>query len=51
MDKHTETLKFRTKWLHHTVEVLKTTCKNYHHDTCERINQLNAKKDSVPAYK
>ncbi|NVK17680.1 MAG: hypothetical protein HWE30_03165 [Methylocystaceae bacterium] len=40
MDKDRETLKFRTKWLHNTVKVLKTSCKNYHDDTQVRIDQI-----------
>jgi len=51
MDKDRETLKFRTKWLHNTVKVLKTSCKNYHDDTQLRINQMVESKQATEAAK
>lgn len=44
MKNETDTLKFRTKWLHHTVKVLKTSCENYHADTRRHIEEMVALK-------
>ncbi|WP_156950702.1 hypothetical protein [Terasakiella pusilla] len=42
MKKDTDILKFRTKWLHHTVKVLKTSCENYHTNTRQLIEEMAA---------
>lgn len=44
MTNDTETLRFRTRWLHNTVKVLKTSCDNYHNDTVRKIEQMVAAK-------
>jgi hypothetical protein len=49
MKTNIETLKFRTKWLHHTIKVLKTSCENYHADTQIKIEQMIENKKLKPA--
>lgn len=51
MNQETATLRFRTKWLHHTMAVLKKSCHNYHLDTRQKIDKLVAAKAQLNAEK
>jgi hypothetical protein len=51
MNQDTATLRFRTKWLHHTMAVLKKSCHNYHLDTRQKIDELVAAKAELNAEK
>lgn len=44
MDRDIKTLRFRTKWLHNTVKVMKNQCKNLSDDTRARIETMTANK-------